>query len=89
MLNWSYYTSINERPDVVTELTVSNQVYKKFAVDLTIVSPFHGVRKGTLTEPSDAELVNVDKRADKAAKDKCDVYNPLCGDRFTFVPFVM
>ncbi len=78
-----------KRPDIVTSLNVNN-VSTDFALDLTIVSPFVGVRSGNL-EISGSSRTNSDFEANEAAKRKTEKYGAICENslKMKFLPFVM
>ena len=61
---------------------------KKFSIDVTIVSPFEGTQSGVLENPTDAGLLQPDKRAENAKAYKKNKYEALCTDS-DFVPFVV
>ena len=59
----------NKRVDIETSISVNN-VLKKFSIDVTIVSPFEGTQSGVLENPTDAGLLQPDKRAESAKAPK-------------------
>ena len=77
----------NKRVDIETSISVNN-VLKKFSIDVTIVSPFEGTQSGVLENPTDAGLLQPDKRAENAKAYKKNKYEALCTDS-DFVPFVV
>jgi hypothetical protein len=80
----------NLRPDLIANISVKSTPEVNYAVDLTIVSPFSGVQRGVLQQPSNEEVLLPDKKANEAAEKKNKKYVKVCSDHgFTFVPFVM
>ena len=78
--------------DIIQFTTVTIIIKGKFvehAVDITIVSPFDGVRKGVLRVKNQS-VANSDYEANLAAKLKNDKYKAACDARnLKFVPFVV
>ena len=75
-----------KRPDIKASFTIKGK-FVEHAVDITVVSPFQGARKGVLTVKN---VENSDYEADQAAKVKNDKYKAECEARnLKFVPFVV
>lgn len=78
----------NKRPDIVSAF-INGGVEVKHAVDLTIVSPFAGVRSAEL-RVSDVELRDPEHKANSAAQGKRAKYVDICNNQnMRFVPFVV
>ena len=79
------------RPDIVVSFPVALET-KTFALDVTLVCPFNGAQKGTLTLPltEQQDAKKCDVQADSRAKLKRDKYGQQCKERnIEFVPFVI
>ncbi len=79
-----------KRPDVAVSISVKSTPFVNHVLDLTVVSPFLGVGKGELEVPSDARVLEPDKRANDAAEAKNKKYSEISANAgLKFVPFVM
>jgi hypothetical protein len=76
------------KPDIKASFSIKGK-FVEHALDLTIVSPFDGVRKGVLSVKNQS-VQNPDHEANLAAKLKNDKYKQACdAHNLKFVPFVV